>query len=561
MSLNIRVLFIIINMLMALSARGKQIDMEKVFSTCKSPEQLLAKIDSLSSLSLIPEYEADYYRSYTSYLETRYSRSVAFADSVLASDKLPKDSYFYVRSLLLKAESYIITYRLVRAANYINEATATLRRKPNMVLEANLLFLQGLLRRRMGFNEDCYKMIEEAMATLQKDKSLYNKLRVSHIMGTLTSFYIEDKEYYKAWELTLERGKLLEQIENVSPDFFSLDLEKGYYFSRMASLSAYYGRRVVAEDYCRKFMSTDMSSKPYGRVWINPFLVSVGRYEEAVRNAEDFFIFTELPDTRSSVYKRTLLESVSAYKGLKNYEMSFAVLQRYVDQQEKVMSDTDSKLLLEMSDRIEYLRYENQLNEAKDDIESKVRIIIYIASASFVLLVLLLIVIKDRRELNRKNRKIMQLMLSINENGDVFHVPTELPSDDEQEDEKALSDNTDKDSVSCQAIFSAFHAKVLEDKLYLDYQLQRDDYAEIMGVDRNRFASIIKEFTGGNLSSYLNEMRLEHSVMLFRTHPEMSIAEIGKASALPSSTTFYRLFRERYGISPKTFREQLDNQE
>ena len=71
-------------------------------------------------------------------------------------------------------------------------------------------------------------------------------------------------------------------------------------------------------------------------------------------------------------------------------------------------------------------------------------------------------------------------------------------------------------------------------------------------------ASIIKEYTGGgNLNSYLNDMRLEYSIYLLKNHPEMSIQEIGEASALPSSTTFYRLFKEKYDISPKVFREQL----
>lgn len=97
----------------------------------------------------------------------------------------------------------------------------------------------------------------------------------------------------------------------------------------------------------------------------------------------------------------------------------------------------------------------------------------------------------------------------------------------------------------------------VREKLYLNYQLQRDDYAEIMGVDKNRFASIIKESTGNNLNTYLNDIRLEYSVYLFRNkHPEMSIFEVGEACALPSFTTFYRLFKEKYGISPKTFKER-----
>ena len=101
----------------------------------------------------------------------------------------------------------------------------------------------------------------------------------------------------------------------------------------------------------------------------------------------------------------------------------------------------------------------------------------------------------------------------------------------------------------------------LNERLYLDYNLQRDYYASVMGVDRNRFATVIKEATdGGNLSTYLNNMRLNYSVTLFREHPEMSISEVSDASAIPNISTFYRLFKEKYGLSPKMFIEQLKSE-
>lgn len=105
-------------------------------------------------------------------------------------------------------------------------------------------------------------------------------------------------------------------------------------------------------------------------------------------------------------------------------------------------------------------------------------------------------------------------------------------------------------------LFLRFDRQVKEQRLYLDYQLTRDDYARLMGVDRNRFASILKQFTaGGNLSSYLNDLRLEYSVGLFRNHPDWPISKVAAESALPSLSTFYRLFKDKYDISPNSFRK------
>ena len=108
-----------------------------------------------------------------------------------------------------------------------------------------------------------------------------------------------------------------------------------------------------------------------------------------------------------------------------------------------------------------------------------------------------------------------------------------------------------------QALFEFFDRKVRGEKLYLNYQLDRDDYASLMGVDRNRFAQILKTFAGGNLSRYLNDLRLDYSVFLLREYPEMSNQEIAERSALPKLSTFYRLFKEKYGVSPTVFRRNL----
>lgn len=71
-----------------------------------------------------------------------------------------------------------------------------------------------------------------------------------------------------------------------------------------------------------------------------------------------------------------------------------------------------------------------------------------------------------------------------------------------------------------------------------------------MGVDKNRFAAIIKEYGGGNISTYLSNLRLEYSVGLLLSNENMSVKEIAFRSAFPNSATYYRLFKEKYGISP-----------
>ena len=186
----------------------------------------------------------------------------------------------------------------------------------------------------------------------------------------------------------------------------------------------------------------------------------------------------------------------------------------------------------------------------KADYELKVQR--YVISALLVVTLVLLVLFgglwRTLRVIRRKNRKMAELVLQLdNQRSEIQSVESELEWKEEEREGK----DTDEQ------LFFRFDWQVKEQKLYLNYQLGRDDYAQLMGVDRNRFAAIVKKFTSNNLSTYLNDLRLEHSVTLFREHPDWSINKVAEESALPRISTFYRLFKDKYGISPNSFRKTL----
>ena len=167
--------------------------------------------------------------------------------------------------------------------------------------------------------------------------------------------------------------------------------------------------------------------------------------------------------------------------------------------------------------------------------------------------------------IRRKNLKMAELILELDDQRNrvlakhsFLYPEVEVDTDDKGLSEKQGTDVSSEVVPEDEQLFLKFDQQVKEQKLYLDYQLTRDDYARLMGVDRNRFACILKLFTDGeNLSGYLNDLRLEFSVGLFRNHPDWPISRIAAESALPSLSTFYRLFKDKYGISPNSFRKTM----
>ena len=311
----------------------------------------------------------------------------------------------------------------------------------------------------------------------------------------------------------------------------------------MAYLSQRQGRYIVANEYYQKFLTTDFSKTNLGLLEINDYLLELGNYQDVIDNNKRFFLDVDMDDVVSVIYQRALRQSATAYEGIGNYEWAYGALEKLSEIKERHRLAINRQFVLDRENTAEILRYKQDLQRVENDLLKRHNLLVFFILITVLLLVLFILVLYDHKRLNSRNKKITSLLVELREA--------------KEESEQYHMDNIDSLPQDYR-LFLKFDEKVRNEKLYLNYQMQRDDFARLMGVDRNRFASIIKEYTGGgNLNAYLNDMRLEHSIYLLKNHPEMSIQEVGEASALPSSTTFYRLFKEKYDISPKVFREQL----
>lgn len=546
-----------------------------------SPEELLDSIDSIEKTGALSRYKLDYLRSYAYYSMNKYNRASIFADSALSTKDIKQDSTILFKTLVLAAESYAMSSRLMDAANIVNTVLSYSKRNNNTMLEANMMYVQGIIWRRMGLFEKSYNIINDAIRLLEKDDDIGTQLRICNIQGLLIDFYIDDKRYQKAWDISeryINLLKVLKGEEGVSARL--IDRLYGIYYCKMAYLSQKMSRLALAEEYYNKYLATDMSSTMTGKLEINAYYLLTGRYQEVVDHNKEFYLNTDNVDTVSVLYRLCLLQSAQAYSGLGAYEKAYQCIEKYNRIIEAYRRMLDSNRLLELYQVTDNIKYEAKLESAQKELESRHRLIIALSILLVLVIVFTVYVFIERTKLKKNNRIISQLIVELNKNTEHLHSVNTLslktlgdnPEEVQPSAQIETIDNTNEDlhpsdsssetdedtlKISSERLFSLFDSTVKEQQLYLKYQLQRDDYAALMGVDRNRFASIIKEFTGDNLSSYLNDLRLNHSVTLFRTHPEMSINEVAEASAIPSMSTFYRVFKNKYGMSPKVFIEQL----
>ena len=142
-------------------------------------------------------------------------------------------------------------------------------------------------------------------------------------------------------------------------------------------------------------------------------------------------------------------------------------------------------------------------------------------------------------------------------------------SDNDDVENDALQGFGEQSSFNTSEVYERFQKmdrEVKEKRLYLDGNLNRRQLMRIAGVDKNRFAAMMRQFAGTNFAGYINAKRMEYAKQLISEHPEYTMKTVGELCGFNSQSTFFRVFKSVYGITPIELsqtgksRERADNQ-
>ena len=117
-----------------------------------------------------------------------------------------------------------------------------------------------------------------------------------------------------------------------------------------------------------------------------------------------------------------------------------------------------------------------------------------------------------------------------------------------------------QDNMRNKELFAQMDKAVREEMLYTKRDLGRDEMCQMLNIDRNRFANMIRQHSGApNFCGYLNKLRINYAVMLMRRHANWTLRAIIESCGM-SVTPFKRFFKETYGMTPTAYRQQLTRQ-
>jgi len=105
-------------------------------------------------------------------------------------------------------------------------------------------------------------------------------------------------------------------------------------------------------------------------------------------------------------------------------------------------------------------------------------------------------------------------------------------------------------------IYNSLCLLMQEKKCFCDTNCNATSLAKEIGTNRTYLAEAIRLYeNGATILEYINNLRLEYAAQLLTEASAYRIAEIELIVGFNSRTTFYRLFKEKYGLSTSEYRK------
>ena len=148
---------------------------------------------------------------------------------------------------------------------------------------------------------------------------------------------------------------------------------------------------------------------------------------------------------------------------------------------------------------------------------------------------------------NKKNGENIENGEDVEKKG--LCVATSEGASEEEDAAARLKDDKSRD------MFLQLEQRIINERLFRKPKISRDELIALLGVDKGTFVSLLMVFSGKPFNRYINDMRLDYAAALLRKNTNFSVEAIAIDCGIPVRQTFYRLFTEKFGLSPAEYRK------
>lgn len=539
------------------------------------PERALKLLDEAENRGtmlpyLINDLRSMAYRNmYMNKLAFDYARKSYVLDSVSQNNP---EHLLQMTIALAELSNLLSEYK--ESMRYAMQGIEFAQRQNDIKAESKLLFCIGENERMLSLKERGYEHFDTAIRLLQNIKDREGAAMLSYFYGIKMGYLLDDSRYDEALVIGLQREKLIHAIDSLyqTPEGY-IDQQYAYVYSKLAYICHFKKLYMEAEKYFNRYLSTKAALTPDGQYDATPYLLLNKQYARVIDICENFKAVLQHQDTVNLQYLSVLQKQVKAYLGLHDFK-------KVAELRESILMIVDSMNTREKLNAALELSTVHKMNEKEEFIKEqafqlKVRniSIFFFTCITVLILFILWRMWRHTRIIKYKNQTLVKLINERiagadekekvpgngNRNADMKEdkVACVVSSVQSTGDVQNVSDNTEMNGEEQEnrILFNKLNAAIMQEKLYLSSELSREDLVPLVRMNNARFAKMIKENTGTNLSGYINDLRITHAIRLLKEYPNYTLKAIAEESGFNSMPTFHILFKKKTGMTPFEFKK------
>lgn len=540
---------------------------EYTFSDFDKAQQIMEKLRGRKALPLfrLDIVEGDLY-----FNTGKYYQALKFYKRALKSDSVKADDRLYMEQVHRMISSYDCLHDELKKANYVKLLLQKAKECGNREMESIALFNMGKMVYYQEDKQQGYKLMNEAIELMKNTdyKYKYDNLRYNY--NTLLIMQQRDNQYEKALKtLDLLEEVVTKDMEGTTEIGGLADKEKKTMYVQRTLILSRLGKMPEADEAYRAWQAIgDVYSKD--DYLIIPYLMDRKLYDKVIEmnTAHEDFLYAH-KDT-ISYHMRTIKRSLGdAYEKKKEYKEAakyFKDLAILIDSL-KVREQKSSAL--ELAKVYETHEKDLQIKEQKAKLKEQRIILVATLGVLFLAGLAFYLVIRHLRAIKRKNRflaKQIDSQLAYRE--ELHKANDEIKLLLKQQHESPIPEENGKQAQSGEKeddygdarmstedrLFEELDRLVEKDQLFLDPNISRELLLNQLHISKNTFAQLIQTYSGTNFSGYINNKRLDYSIHLLKDYKRYTIEAVATDSGFSNVRSFYRIFREKYGMTPSEYR-------
>jgi AraC-like DNA-binding protein len=419
------------------------------------------------------------------------------------------DKQAIVLALISLGDTYRWMGQYDRSIRYLKEARSLyepMPEAPYKILDCYVgLILANLFKQDRQETLLYLDSLQIEMSRIKKNYPIYNLVDYELIYRIGYAYwYIVEKRLDEAWKKIDETDKILQQKEIPYYTFLLVETKMRYYHACGNDEKTQYYFNIFY-DYCKEhhweqYISDLLKFRA-------ELLCNKGLYEEA-----------------ADVYRNLLEHTDSTSREKHLYEI----------EQIRINYEVDKK--------------ESEIVNQKEDIKRRLLSIFILTILIIALLTLLAILWKSWKSTRHKS------FLLFNQIKELTQTKAELLTIKEKAQLKTDVESTAVSDFQIN-LFERVETYMTTQKPYIDNEYGRKNLIADMNTNEVYLAKAIRSGMNMTIQEYINKQRMEYAKTLLLQDTNQTIEVIAMDAGFTSLRTFYRLFKEAYGMSPAEFRK------